>query len=70
MRVERRHAWIRRDGHRFVLRNSQSPPEQTRVNDEPVVSERDLCDGDRIQLGNIVLRFQTRAAKVPEKAKS
>ena len=62
MRVEKRHALIQRNGKRFVLRNSQSPPEQTRVNDDPVSSERDLQDGDRIQLGNIVLRFQLRAA--------
>jgi hypothetical protein len=26
-----------------------------------VPSQRDLRDGDRIQLGNIVLRFQTRS---------
>jgi hypothetical protein len=63
MRVEKRHALIQRAGSRFILRNVQSPPEQTRVNDEPVSSQQDLRDGDRIQLGNIVLRFQMRAAK-------
>lgn len=62
MRVEKRHALIRRLGNRIILRNNQSPPEQTRVNDEPVPLQRDLQDGDRIQLGNIVLRFQMRAA--------
>jgi hypothetical protein len=62
-RVEKRHALIERYGNRFVLRNSQSPPEQTRVNDEPILAQRDLRDGDRIQLGNIVLRFQMRAAR-------
>jgi hypothetical protein len=64
MRVEKRHALIQRDGNRFVLRNSQSPPERTQVNDEPLSSPRDLRDGDRIQLGDVVLRFQLRAARV------
>jgi hypothetical protein len=61
MRVEKHHALIRRDGSRFILLNHQSPPEQTRINDRPVPSQGDLRDGDRIQLGNIVLRFQTRS---------
>jgi hypothetical protein len=63
IRVEKQHALIERYGNRFILRNRQSPPEQTRVNDEPVLSQRDLRDGDRIQLGNVVLRFQMRAAR-------
>ena len=62
MKVERRHALIHRDGRRFVFRNSKSPPELTRINDEPVSESRDLHDGDRIQLGNILLRFQMRSA--------
>jgi hypothetical protein len=33
------------------------------VNDEPVANVRDLHDGDRIQLGNVTLRFHTRAAR-------
>jgi hypothetical protein len=66
MRVEKRHALIQRTGNRFILKNSQAPPEQTRVNDDPVSSERDLRDGDRIQLGNVVLRFQTRQTRRPE----
>ncbi len=61
MRVEKCHALIQRDGNRFILCNNHSPPEQTRVNEEPVPSQRDLRDGDRIQLGNIVLRFQMRS---------
>ncbi|HLJ93188.1 MAG TPA: FHA domain-containing protein [Gemmataceae bacterium] len=61
MRVEKHHALIQRDGNRFILHNRQAPPDQTRVNDEPVPSHRDLRDGDRIQLGNIVLRFQMRS---------
>jgi predicted component of type VI protein secretion system len=62
MRVEKRHARIHRDGSRYLLRNNQAPPAFTRVNDQPVDTWRDLYDGDRIQLGNVVLRFQARAA--------
>jgi hypothetical protein len=63
MKVEKKHALIRRDGNRFLLVNKRAPAEFTRVNDEPVEHLRDLHDGDRIQLGNVVLRFQTRAAQ-------
>jgi hypothetical protein len=69
MRVEKRHAAIRRSGDSFVLFNQGAPVAQTRVNDEPVAQSRALQDGDRIQLGNIVLRFQMRAAGMKEKAK-
>jgi Inner membrane component of T3SS, cytoplasmic domain len=67
MKVEKRHALIHRDGRRFVFCNRKSPPETTRVNDEPIPQSRELQDGDRIQLGNIVLRFHTRTAKSKEK---
>jgi hypothetical protein len=67
MRVEKRHALIQREGKRFVFRNRQSPPDLTRVNDEPVLDSRDLQDGDRIQVGGILLRFQMRAAKTKER---
>jgi hypothetical protein len=67
MRVEKRHAVIQRDDGRFILLNNDAPPEYTRVNDEPVPHLRNLQDGDRIQLGNIVLKFQTRAARAREK---
>jgi predicted component of type VI protein secretion system len=64
MKVEKRHCVIRREGpDRFVLVNPGSPPEFTRVNDEPVPHRRDLHDGDRIQLGNVVLKFHLRAAQ-------
>jgi hypothetical protein len=63
MRVEKRHAVILRDGDRYALSNNQAPPDFTRVNDEPVAATRNLRDGDRIQLGNVVLRFQARAAR-------
>jgi hypothetical protein len=63
MRVEKRHALIQRDGPRYVFLNNDAPPEFTLVNGEPVPHTRDLRDGDRIQLGNVVLRFQLRAAQ-------
>ena len=64
MKVEKRHAMIQREGpNRFVLVNNESPPELTKVNDKPVPHVRDLKDGDRIQLGSIVLSFHTRAAR-------
>ena len=40
----------------------EAPAEFTRVNDEPVPDQRELHDGDRIQLGSVILRFQLRAA--------
>jgi hypothetical protein len=63
MRVEKRHALIQRQGTRYLLRNQGAPPEQTRVNDTPVADCRDLQDGDRIQLGGVLLRFQLRTQK-------
>lgn len=63
MKVEKRHAFIKRQGNRFILWNNNSPPEQTLVNDDPVAHSMDLKDGDRIQLGNVVLRFQMKAAQ-------
>jgi hypothetical protein len=67
MRIEKRHVLIHRTGDRFVLRNQDAPPEQTLVNDAPVSDSRDLADGDRIQLGHVVLRFQMRTARVRRK---
>ncbi len=63
MKVEKKHAIIQREGQRYLLLNNESPPEWTRVNDKPVPQVTDLYDGDRIQLGNIILRFQMRAAQ-------
>jgi Inner membrane component of T3SS, cytoplasmic domain len=62
MKVEKKHAYIKRLGPRFVLVNNSAPPENTLVNEQPVRQERELQDGDRIQLGNVLLRFQARAA--------
>ena len=64
MRVERQHVVIHREGKHYILRNKGAPPEYTRVNEQPVAGERELADGDRIQLGNVLLRFQMRAAVV------
>lgn len=63
MRVEKKHAIIQRVGQRYLLVNNEAPEEYTRVNDQPIAQGCDLHDGDRIQLGNIVLRFQLRAAQ-------
>jgi hypothetical protein len=62
MKVEKRHAYIRRVQERYTLVNNGAPAEQTRVNDQSVTQSVELADGDRIQLGNVVLRFQLRAA--------
>ncbi len=63
MHVEKWHATIRREGNRYLLWNTGAPPEWTRVDDEPVVQCRELHDGAKIQLGQVVLRFQARAAR-------
>jgi MFS family permease len=68
MKVEKRHAFIKRQGNRFLLVNNRAPAQQTRVNDEQVPQTRELRDGDRIQLGNIILRFQMREAQNRKRA--
>jgi hypothetical protein len=68
MKVEKKHCYIKNlDGARYLLVNNGAPPEQTLVNDTPVADQRELKDGDRIQLGNVILRFQLRAAKIRAK---
>ena len=62
MKVEKRHCFIKQVGGAYVLVNNGAPPDQTLVNDQPVPDRIELHDGDRIQLGNIVLKFQLRAA--------
>jgi hypothetical protein len=69
MRVEKRHALIRRKGERYVLENCGAPADQTLVNEKPVAQSCELDDGDRIQLGNVLLRFQLRAAAHRQRAK-
>ena len=66
MRIEKKHVIIQRDGHGFVLLNDHAPADWTRVNDEPVAEYRKLRDGDRIQLGGVILQFQLRAARSKE----
>jgi hypothetical protein len=63
MKVEKKHAIIQREGARYLLLNNGSPAEWTRVNEVAVPQLCELHDGDRIQLGNVVLRFQLRAAQ-------
>jgi Inner membrane component of T3SS, cytoplasmic domain/Transcription elongation factor, GreA/GreB, C-term len=66
MKVEKQHAYIRRVDARYLLINNGAPAEFTLVNDVPVPQTRDLRDGDRIQLGNVLLRFQLRSASAKE----
>lgn len=63
MKVEKRHASIEREGQRYILKNRGAPATTTLVNNEPVPDRKELRDGDRIQLGNVLLRFQTRVAQ-------
>jgi MFS family permease len=67
MKVEKRHAVIRRQEGRYVLVNNGAPPDQTLVNGEAVSDRHELRDGDRIQLGDVVLRFQLKAARAKNK---
>lgn len=69
MKVEKKHAYIKRVGERYVLVNNSAPPEWTRVNEAPVSQAQDLNDGDRIQLGNVILRFHLRAASNRQRGK-
>jgi MFS family permease len=63
MTVEKRHAEIQRQGNKFIFVNRNAPPEHTKVNDAPVEKLCELQDGDRIQLGQIILRFLLRSAQ-------
>jgi Inner membrane component of T3SS, cytoplasmic domain len=67
MKVEKRHCVIKNVGGKYVLVNNGAPPEFTRVNDVPVADQRELADGDRIQLGSVILKFQLRAAIIRAK---
>jgi MFS family permease len=69
MKVEKEHAVIRQEGEHYVLVNNGAPPSETRVNDASVPAAQALVDGDRIQLGNVVLKFQLRSAKPRAKRK-
>jgi hypothetical protein len=56
-------------GERYILVNNGAPAGDTLVNETPVADSRELHDGDRIQLGNVILRFQLRAAVNRARAK-
>lgn len=63
MKVEKRHAQICWQNGRFFLVNTNAPAITTLVNEVPVPEAVELHDGDRIQLGNVVLKFLMRAAR-------
>jgi predicted component of type VI protein secretion system len=69
MKVEKKHCYIKQVAGKYYLVNNGAPPEFTRVNDAPVAEQRELGDGDRIQLGSVILKFQLRAAILRDKAK-
>ena len=69
MKIEKQHAYIRRVHEQYVLENNGAPAAQTLVNESPVAASFSLNDGDRIQLGNVVLRFQLRVAANRQRAK-
>lgn len=62
MKIEKKHCHVKSQGGKYFLVNNGAPPEFTRVNDEQVPDQRELHDGDRIQLGSVILKFQMRAA--------
>ncbi|MBI2806340.1 MAG: FHA domain-containing protein [Planctomycetes bacterium] len=62
MKVEKKHCYINQVNGKYFLVNNGAPAEFTLVNETPVADQRELVDGDRIQLGNVILKFQLRAA--------
>jgi predicted component of type VI protein secretion system len=62
MMIEKKHCYIKSIKGRYVLVNNGAPPQWTLVNEVPIGGEIELKDGDRIQLGNVILKFQLRAA--------
>ena len=62
MKVEKKHCYVKYAKGKYLLINNGAPPEWTLVNELPVADQVELRDGDRIQLGNIILKFQLRAA--------
>ena len=63
MKIQKRHCSIQNVNGQYVLVNTGAPPELTLVNELPVSGQQVLKDGDRIQLGDVIMRFQLRAAK-------
>jgi len=62
MKVEKKHCHIQQVSGKYYLVNNGAPKEWTLVNESPIADRIELKDGDRIQLGNIILKFQLRAA--------
>jgi hypothetical protein len=62
MKIEKKHCYVKQVNGKYILVNNGAPADFTLVNDVPVPNERELHDGDRIQLGNVLLKFQLRAA--------
>lgn len=62
MKIEKKHCYVKNINGKYVLVNNGAPPEQTLVNEVPIADQVELKDGDRIQLGNVILKFQLRAA--------
>ena len=63
MKVEKKHAFVQREGPRLCPRQQRRTGASTRWSTTPPVPQsEELHDGDRIQLGNVLLRFQARAA--------
>jgi hypothetical protein len=67
MKVEKRHCYIKYENGKYFLVNNGAPPEHTLVNEVPVHDRCELKDGDRIQLGEVVLRFQLREAIIRQR---
>ena len=62
MKVEKKHCTIKQVSGKYYLVNNGAPPEHTLVNEAAVAGQIELNDGDRIQLGSVILKFQLRAA--------
>jgi hypothetical protein len=66
MKIEKRHALICRERDQFVLYN-RATAQQTQVNGTSVPDSCVLEDGDRVQVGDVILRFQRKAARASRK---
>jgi hypothetical protein len=68
MKIEKKHCFIKRMGERYVLFNNGAPADQTLVNERAVADTCELFEGDKIQLGNVLMRFHMRVATNRPKA--
>ena len=60
--ASRRHAVIRTDTADCVYHDLQ-PTNPTLVNDKPIAGSHQLAEGDRIRIGDVVLRFSEEEKK-------